>query len=462
MDNINRKSFIATLSSFNKELFHSRAITWLLNEYVDFRNSFLTSILPQNEFQSVSFIKAIAEIRQIDILLVLKLNDKYYFVHVENKIKASESEIQTKKGKSKSNVSPLSQTEYYFNRLFDLKFRKELINEIIKELSLSNITLTLRENDLSENPLDNWSFIFLKPSFSTKNSKYFNEIEGLNKWRKGIWGNTEILNPWITSSYQELIYNNLVKIKSPRNSVKEYIEFLKDEFTSKKTELGTPNFLNFKNVASASCDPEEFTNNNFPFHREPLNVSEQSTLEEWFNVFERELNIWGSKNMCLQIKDYGLDFKVRFITETGNNGGFLIEAFYILPHFSFPTKHRDKRARIGLQYEHNSNGHKLKFYFAAYAYGEIKISQSDRQNYNETVRDKVLSETNFINLKHSLKWEDKFNGSKGKSFCSKSREMDDYKNFEELMSIFETNLSSLKKDMSVLNEEVLNLFFRES
>ena len=97
MDNINRKSFIATLSSFNKELFHSRAITWLLNEYVDFRNSFLTSILPQNEFQSVSFIKAIAEIRQIDILLVLKLNDKYYFVHVENKIKASESEIKQRK-----------------------------------------------------------------------------------------------------------------------------------------------------------------------------------------------------------------------------------------------------------------------------------------------------------------------------------------------------------------------------
>jgi hypothetical protein len=236
---------------------------------------------------------------------------------------------------------------------------------------------------------------------------------------------------------------------------------LKDEFTSKKTELGSPHFLNFKNVASASCDPEEFTNNNFPFHGEHLNVSEQSTLEEWFCVFERELNIWGSKNMCIQIKNHDLGFKARFITETGNNGGFLIEAFYILPHFSFPTKHSDKRARIGLQYEHNSNGHKLKFYFAAYAYAEIKIGQLDRKIYNTNINE-LLSESNFKNLKHSFNWEDKFNGSKGKSFCSKSREMDDYKNFEELMSIFETNLSSLKKDLSVLDEEVLNLFFREA
>jgi hypothetical protein len=457
MDNVNQKSFIATLSSFNKELFHSRAIAWLLNEYIDFRNSFLSSILPQNEHQSVSFIKAIAEIRQIDILLVLKRHHNYLFIHVENKIKASESEIQIKKGNSKSSISKLSQTEYYYSRLFDLKFRKDLINEIKKELSLSNISLILSHRDFSENPKDNWKFIFLKPSF---NSKYLNDIDHLNKWRKNIWGEIEIENPWTTKSYEELIYNNLDDIKLPTDSVKEYIQFLKDEFTSKNTQLRSPGFLNFKNISSATCDNEEFTNNNFPFKREDLNTVELSTLEEWFHVFERELNKWGSKNMYLQLNDYHLDYKAKFITETGNNGGFLIEAFYILPHFSFPSNHFDKRARIGLQYEHNSSGHKLKFFFAAYDYAEIKIRPSDRKIYNSTIKE-FLSECNFKSLKHSFDWEDKFNGSKGKSFCSKSRGINCYKNFEELMAIFKTNLNSLKKDLSILDAEVLNQFLRK-
>ena len=79
---MSHKNFISAVSSYNKELFHSKAITWLLNQFPEFQKAFLKSILDKEEYIKATFIEALSEIRQIDILVVYKLDDKYKFIHI--------------------------------------------------------------------------------------------------------------------------------------------------------------------------------------------------------------------------------------------------------------------------------------------------------------------------------------------------------------------------------------------
>jgi hypothetical protein len=151
-----------------------------------------------------------------------------------------------------------------------------------------------------------------------------------------------------------------------------------------------------------------------------------------------------------------LDFETKFVTDTGNNGGFLIQASFLIPDFPFPKAEtaKQKTARIGLQYEHNSSSAKMKFYFAAYDYNNVNISNryNFRKNYNKKVEE-FLSDKNFQNLKSSLCWDDKFNGSRGKSFCSRNVSIKYYENYHNLRNYFKENLDNLSKDIELLNEE---------
>lgn len=450
---MSHKNFISAVSSYNKELFHSKAITWLLNQFPEFQKSFLKSILDKEDYINATFIEALSEIRQIDVLVVYKLDDKYKFIHIENKIKASESFKKTKEKDTGSKEKILSQTEYYFLRLNNKDFRRDLAQEINNKIEPHDIS----ELDLKTDPECYWNFIFLKPSHSLKNKS---RMKSLNSWREDIWEAGKVTNPWVTKSYKELVIDSLAAVEEGivhantptlRESEKEYASLLKDDFTSSEKHLEHENFLSFENVDKAVKDK--------------MNIIEESTLEEWFKNLEKKLNENFTKPK-LEIKDSPLGtlgFEAKFITDSGNNGGFLIQAYYLISDFKF-IENKGKNlstARIGLQYEHNSKSAKMKFFFAANNYDKVKIStKKNRELYNKKVKD-FLSIDNFKALSSSKLWSDEFNGSRGKTFCSRAveiKEIKTYENFKDLHDMFEEYIKLLFEDLNKINDKVRREF----
>ena len=437
---MNNKTFIESVSNFNRELFHSKAITWLLNQYPDFQKGVLVEILGQNMAKEAIFIEAIAEIKQIDILVVYKIKNELNFIHIENKIKASESFKKKDKYTRIANKNILSQTEYYFARLsskdFSISLSKEISQNIVGETKANLDKINSELGDVKK-----WKFIFLKPSH-VLNKK----LPHFNNWREDVIESQKLKNPWITMSYENLVINKSQNIKKPSASVKEYILFLTEQFSTGKQGLNNANYLNYSKV-------EEAVNNS-------LNVIQMSALQEWFLLLEHELS--GDKRFQdvrpgFNLKNSDpLDFATKFVTDTGNNGGFLIEASFLIPDFPFPKAKtaKQKTARLGLQYEHNTSSAKMKFFFAAYDYNNVSISGVSivRKNYNKSVEAFLLSK-NFKNLNKKFNWDNKFNGSKGKSFCSRTKDMFNYDSYLDLKNYFLENLNNLSKDIQELKDE---------
>ncbi|WP_298948009.1 hypothetical protein [uncultured Polaribacter sp.] len=441
------KTFIETVSNFNRELFHSKAITWLLNKYPEFQSALLESILGKTKFKEAIFVQAIAEIKQIDILVIYKIKNELNFIHIENKIKASESFKKKDKHTQNSNKKTLSQTEYYFTRLSSVSFINSLSDALLDSKSDKSKNYIDKINiDLGD--IKRWKFTFLKPSHILKK-----KLPHLNSWREDVIESHKLKNPWITMSYENLVVDNLQYIKNPSASAKEYILFLTEKFTLGNQGLNTSTYLNHSNVQKA-------VKNSFK-------IIEISALQEWFLLLEHELSQdkrFQKVRPGFNLKNTDpLDFETNFVTDTGNNGGFLIQASFLIPNFPFPKAKtaKQKTARIGLQYEHNTNSAKMKFYFAAYDYNNVNISKSSnfRKDYNEKV-EVFLSDKNFQNLKSSLCWDNKFNGSRGKSFCSRTVNIEKYGNYDELKKYFVKNLSNLTKDIQDLKDETWRRFIK--
>ena len=434
------KSFIESVSNFNRELFHSKAITWLLNQYPDFQKGVLVEILGQNMAKEAIFIQAIAEIKQIDILVVYKIKNELNFIHIENKIKASESFKKKDKYTRIANKNILSQTEYYFTRLASTDFSKSLSKEISQNI-VGETKADLDKINSELGDVKKWKFIFLKPSH-VLNKK----LPHFNNWKEDVIESRKFKNPWITMSYENLVINKLQNIKNPSASVKEYILFLTEHFSTGNQGLNTANYLNYTKVKEAV--------------KNSLNVIQMSALQEWFLLLEHELS--GDKRFQdvrpgFNLKNSDpLDFATKFVTDTGNNGGFLIEASFLIPDFPFPKAKtaKQKTARLGLQYEHNTSSAKMKFFFAAYDYNNVSISgvSNVRKNYNKSVEAFLLSK-NFKNLNKKFNWDNKFNGSKGKSFCSRTKDMFNYDSYLDLKNYFIENLNNLSEDIQELRDK---------
>jgi hypothetical protein len=440
MLNLNMKNslnFISSLSAFNKELFHSKAINWIFNEHPEFKKGLISTITGCSP-EKITEAIAITEICQIDFLIIYKLqNNTLKYIHVENKIKASESYKKTDKYVENTHKEMLSQTEYYYERLNSNIFAERLSDAINIRLMDEQVNVVELSN------MENWEFIFLKPTQCLENS--------LNHWRKDIWKNSK-KNPWRTFSYEKLVCSNLAKITDDvSSSVEEYISFVEKEFTP-EPKFSESEHLSFLNVE------ESLTNKN-------QNIAKISALEEWFDLLSKKLNH--------EVKDVNAlghvcRFETKFLTDTGNNSGFLIEACFIIPDFSFPTgktNSTNSDARIGVQYEHNSNnGGRMKFFFAAHDYNNIKIA--NKNNYNQKLEAFLVSGNfkatfNFLKSKNSIK----FNGCRTKSFCNKSLNMRNnaflkYKSYDDLKIIFRGTLNALKDDLENLDNttwEILKL-----
>ncbi len=429
--NPHNESFIGALSSFNKELFHSRAVGWLVNNNSSFQKKLLAKILGLTSKDSLVEVRAFTEIAQIDILILYKLSgsDQYKFIHIENKIKASESIIKDNKITRKANQTILSQTEYYYLRLTDEDFRVKLTDAIVSAYGQDD--LKVNQSDLG---LEHWKFVMLKPT---------NHFEIANNAIRNIWNLKDYQNPWKRMSYEELVLDNwTLDDENCPASVQEYIDLLKGEFMPSVPHKFNPDNLSLVNVELAV--------------QNKLNTADVSILEEMFMKLAYEL---GQLEPVLipAIQNGPMRVESKFLTDTGNNGGFLVEVCYIVSEFPFPIKSRCnlKEARIGFQYEHNPKASKMKFFFAAQDYDNVK---GLAQIYNASIKafldaDKDQLIPNFSNTINELKLgESKFNGCRTKSFCNRSVDMKTigFSSYNELNDIFQNAMGSLNIDLTTL------------
>ena len=164
-----KTSFFNKVARHNLERFHSEVLAWIFETFEEASKSFVCYVNQNVTCEQIKSIKVEAETSQTDILIQYQIEDCWHPIYIENKIKATEHEIEN-----------MSQTSYYYERVNDQK------NAIFIYLKPSKINLDLFQQELSKNQID-----------SSELLPYFNAIQ-LNNW------SLPIPNPWLTLCYQDI------------------------------------------------------------------------------------------------------------------------------------------------------------------------------------------------------------------------------------------------------------------
>lgn len=430
----NKSDFFGCVAKHNLERFHSECIVWAFNNSKEMLECFIKKTA-QNPDLNIEVARAFSETSDIDILIYYKSEGNNYLIHVENKVKASEGKkkitkkilaylkkyLTIEKFKEINNLKRdyLSQTEYYY-----LRDKSKITDRITEVLSLKNKIKTTEYS---------WSYVYLVPALgmTTDNSR--------NTWSESF----DKPNPWVNLSYADIF--NCMPEKTRRKELtsdkettgvvsdniifNEYKAHLEKEFISSHKCIIT---LKDHKVDTSKEDTLSFQNLNLMLDEdEETTILDASGMQIHFLKLKDSLTNFCDDN----IKDY--KFEVEFVTETGNNGGYLIQAQTTIklenPNPDIFEETNPIDFRIGFQFEQNEKDEgKFKFYFADLLYEPKLIINEKTRNkppaktqhptYNKAVKQiliNVFSE-NYLNEALSLEDGEKlsFNGSKSLSFCS--------------------------------------------
>ena len=148
--------------------------------------------------------------------------------------------------------------------------------------------------------------------------------------------------------------------------------------------------------------------------------------------------------------DIKFDLNVDFQTDTGNHEAFLFQVMYEISEVYFSKHFKNNQGRIGFQYEHNSTTEsgKIKFFFAALDYDNVKISDdSEREFYVRKVHVFLKKFQTVINVLTSFNSDLKSSTSKSKTFNSLITSMLRYESQNEFLSILYNLMVALHFDL---------------
>ena len=472
----NKSDFFGCVAKHNLERFHSECIVWAFNNSTEMLERFIKKT-EQNPYLNIEVARAFSETSDIDILIYYKADGKDYLIHIENKVKAEEGKKKiTKKVLSDINLTKdltiekfkerynlkrnyLSQTEYYYLR------HKRKITETIVEV-LRKWEIELKTTKVS------WSYVYLVPALG-KNSD-----NSLNIWKETI---DDKPNPWLNLSYADIINcmpDNIIDIKSESNKMifKEYKKYLKIEFSEaperiiefnevnkhKIIEITDVNKHRVESIIEVTKGKEQrCVIRNDTLSSKNLNLVldeevETTTLES----FGMQIHFLKLKDSLTKFCDDNINkdykFEVEFLTETGNNGGYLIQAYTVIklenPKTSIFEKTDPIDFRIGFQFEQNKKyDGKFKFYFADLLYEPNLIINEKTKNkppaktqhltYNAAVKE-ILINVFTVKYLHKKRKCKKFSGSRSLSFCSFLSDYE-FKNSNEIEQKFKDEILHL-------------------
>lgn len=425
-------NFFEQVAKHNLERFHSECIVWAFNYSSIMLHNFIRSVAKDVNDEDIVEAKAYCEIQSIDILLSYKVKTQQYFIHIENKIKATEhfvkvnpDKLQKKFKKDIKNNSKISQTSYYF-----LRDKKAI------------------HNKLNSGGEPKWQYIFLVPAICDDKKQ--------NNWDDKTF---KMENPWITLSYWHII-NCMPDLDKPIESdenvtndiiFEAYRNYLQNHFSVKEND--SPYQIKIKNDGISTKRI-----NNALDPKANITFLEKYSLRSHFDSIKEEL-----KHFQTSLKS---EYEVNFLTDTGNNGGFLLEVFttaILENHNSSIFTHKGGITfRIGFQFEQNEKEKgRFKLYFADKEYKRGLIADNDKSKdaYHEALHDKdnngILQKIFAKGLLGKELYQKnkggdiKFNRSTSKSFCSYSINgftFEDKKDFEK----------KLKDDLKYLDDFLSN------
>lgn len=435
-----KTDFFGCVAKHNLERFHSECIVWAFNNSTEMLKRFIKKTT-QNPDLNIEDAQAFSETSDIDILIYYKSEGNNYLIHVENKVKANEGKKKiTKSTLANLNLSKdltiakfketfnlkrnyLSQTEYYYLR--DKSKITDRITEVLRKCAIE-----LKTTKYS------WSYVYLMPALemTTDNSR--------NTWCESF----DKPNPWINLSYADIfncmpdVPDNIIFSEYKAHLEKEFISSHKCIITIKDHKVDIKNdTLSSKNLNLVLDEEEETT------------ILDASGMQIHFLKLKDSLT-----KFCDDEIDKKYKFEIEFLTETGNNGGYLIEAYSVIklenpnPYIFEKTNPID--FRIGFQFEQNEKDEgKFKFYFADLLYEPKLIINEKTRNklpaktqhptYNAAVKEILINvfSQNHLNEKECKK---SFNGSKSLSFCSFLSDYE-FKNSNEIEQKFKDEILHL-------------------
>ncbi len=434
-DNNFELNFFEQVAKHNLERFHSECIVWAMNYSSVMLNNFIRSVAKDLGDQEIVDAKAYCEKHSIDILLSYKLGSQHYFIHIENKVKANEHYVKVNpdklQGSFKEKIDKnivMSQTQYYY-----LKDKTTIVNNLVSD----------RE--------PKWQYIYLVPAICDKK-------------QQNIWNNefTKIKNPWETISYFSIINcmpddNELNKSK---NSItgniifNAYKNYLKTNFSVKGNNTVYQVKIKNDGISTRSIN-------------NALDPNINSTLLEKYSL---RLHFKSIKEQLEEFqKSLKRGYQVKFLTDTGNNGGFLLEVFTtaILNNHSSNifTRKGSIAFRIGFQFEQNKNDKgRFKLFFADKEYNHGLIAKEDKKSYhnalhninsnnidhNKGILQKIFPKELLVKKKYQTNKDGniKFNGSTSKSFCSYSVNGFTFNDRNHFEKIFKDELKALDDVLS--------------
>lgn len=418
-------NFFASVARHNLERFHSECIAWAFNSSEKMLTKFIRKIGSIDDTIEIRKPIAYSEISYIDILIHYKTGDYDHFIHIENKIKANEHTIASKRQKlaNEHKLIPdntkLSQTEFYYVR------------------DKSDI-----ENKFTNGEKVEWKYIFLVPAIAV--DKQLN-----------TWTNEYIIenNPWLTIPYWEII--DCMPKDIENNIFNDYKTYLKEQFVKAKSNSKYQVELIGNNLSTSiinECLNEEIDTTVLETYQIKLLFGE---LKEHLDKHVQNVTIVNQKQ---QKKKSKVKFDTKFLTDTGNNGGFLFEVFTKgeLKNPSpaiFTRSNKPIEFRIGFQFEQNKPGKgKFKFYFADVLYEKGLIKKSGKDLYHSAIKgangdsgilQTIFGDKTLSQCKKDRYGEINFNKSTSKSFCSYLIDNFSFNNMDDLELKFKKEIDQL-------------------
>ena len=448
-----KTDFFGCVAKHNLERFHSECIVWAFNNSKEMLERFIKKTT-QNPDLNIEDPQAFSETSDIDILIYYKSEGNNYLIHVENKVKANEGkkkitkklladldlskDLTIAKFKETCNLKRdyLSQTEYYY-----LRDKSKITDRITEVLSLKNKIKTTEYS---------WSYVYLVPALemTTDNSR--------NTWCESF----DKPNPWINLSYAD-IFNCMPDV--PDNIIfSEYKAHLEPDniiFSEYKAHLEKEFISSHKCIITIKDHKVDIKNDTLSSQNLNLvlDEEEETTILDASGMQIHFLKLKDSlTKFCDDEIDKKYKFEVEFLTETGNNGGYLIQAYSVIklenpnPYIFEKTNPID--FRIGFQFEQNKKYKgKFKFYFADLLYKPKLIINEKTRNkppaktqhptYNAAVK-KILINVFSQNHLDEKDCKKSFNGSKSLSFCSFLSDYE-FKNSNEIEQKFKDEILHL-------------------
>jgi hypothetical protein len=435
-----KTEFFSCVAKHNLERFHSECIVWALNNSKEMLERFIKKTT-QNLDLNIEDAQAFSETSDIDILIYYKSDGNNYLIHVENKVKANEGKKKiTKKLLADLDLSKdltivkfketcnlkrnyLSQTEYYYLR--DKCKITDRITEVLRKCAIE-----LKTTKYS------WSYVYLMPA------KEITSDNSRNTWCESF----DKPNPWINLSYADIF--NCMPDDSDNIIFSEYKAHLEKEFISSHEGIIT--------LKDYKVDIKNHT-----LSSQNLNLVLDEDVETTIlDACGMQIHFLKLKDSLTKFCDDEIDekykFEIKFITETGNNGGYLIEAYSVIklenPNPDIFEETNPIYFRIGFQFEQNEKDEgRFKFYFADLLYEPKLIINEKTRNkrpaktqhptYNAAVKEILINvfSQNHLDEKDCKK---SFNGSKSLSFCSFLSDYE-FKNSNEIEQKFKDEILHL-------------------